>query len=61
MYIEIFLFWCFWDNVIFEYFVLSNDVGKLFCLLFYYYMYGDIVYIFNVFNGGMKVFMKLGD
>ena len=50
-----------WDNAILEYSVPSNDVGKSFCLSFYYHMYGDTVHTLNVFNGGTKVFTKSGD
>ncbi|XP_022786238.1 uncharacterized protein LOC111326491 isoform X2 [Stylophora pistillata] len=48
----------FGDKAILEYSVPTNDVGKSYCLSFYYHMYGDTIHSLNVFNGGTKVFTK---
>lgn len=58
MYIEV-LFWLLGDNVKFQFVVLRSILYL--CLIFYYYMYGYMMGILNVFNGNEKIFIKLGN
>ena len=38
----------------------SSVIGKIFCLKFYYHMYGATINRLNVFNGNSTVFTNLG-
>ena len=49
------------ENAKLEFSVPSSDIGKLFCLKFYYHMYGETINTLNVYNGNTTIFTKSGN
>ncbi len=49
------------DNAKLEFLVPSSAIGKVFCLKFYYHMYGATINTLNVYNGNTIMITKSGN